>query len=378
MTGGTGARDRRGTGPGPTDTTGRALPGRGPAGSAGGAATAIRDVLLPAALVILCAALVALLLSGCTGAGGTDETGAGGRADDAAHDGHEDRTRPSAPLPGSTPAAPADIVGPVRTVEVNGVRIGYRQFGTGRPLLLVMGRAGTMSMWGHALPRALAGAGFRVTMFDNRGCGHSSDDPSKPLTMQVMADDTVALADTLGLDHPVVVGWSMGGEIALTAAVRHPGRLGPIVTSGSDAGSPHYIAGDPAADAVLADPDASPVDMLRLLFPDLGSPGARAFVEGLGLYPDPPLTPQVQARQTEAEEAWFDDPSTWDGLGSIRNRVVLTNGSEDLLTVVANAGAVADRIPGARVEIFDGLGHGMLFDAVDRFAGVVVATAGGR
>ncbi len=276
----------------------------------------------------------------------------------------------------STPKAPADFVGPVRTVSVNGASLGYRQFGSGRPLLLIMGRNGGMSMWGYALPRALAQAGFAVTMFDNRGVGYSGDDPAQPLTMQLMADDTVALTEALGIARPVVVGWSMGGEIALTAAVRHPGAFGPIVTSGSDAGSEHYVAGDPKDDQILAEPDAAPADMLRILFPDLTDPAVGEFLKGLALYPDPDLTPQTQERQTQAEDAWMDDSSTWDGLGSITGTVVLTNGSKDLLTLMENAHRVGARIPGARTEIFPDLGHAMLFQDIDRFVTLVRTAAG--
>lgn len=358
---------------GPRTPKGQGLE-RAPDARATGALAVARDLVVPGALLVLGAALVVLLLAGCGGGGGSNpgsSGGTGGRGDGP--DTHQ--AVPSAPIPGSTPKAPADFVGPVRTVAVNGVELGFRQFGSGPPLLMVMGRDGTMSMWGYRLPRALADAGFQVTMFDNRGTGRSSDDTSRPLTMQVMADDTVALADALGLEHPTVVGWSMGGEIALTAAVRHPDRFGAVVTSGSDAGGRHYVEGDPAHEAVLADPDASPADMLQLLFPDLQSPAVGDFVTGLGLYPDPELSEQIQDRQTAMYDIWFHDDSTWDGLGRIRSRVVLTNGSEDVVNVAANAGLIAKRIPGARVETFEGLGHGMLFEAVDRFVALVESAA---
>lgn len=348
--------------------------GKAPDARATGALAVARDLVVPGVLLVLGAALVVLLLAGCGSVTGSDAADAGGSDRGSGGTGTH-RPVPSARIPGSTPKAPADFVGPVRTVAVNGVELGFRQFGSGPPLLMVMGRDGTMSMWGYRLPRALADAGFRVTMFDNRGTGRSSDDTSRPLTMQVMADDTVALADALGLERPTVVGWSMGGEIALTAAVRHPDRFGAIVTSGSDAGGRHYVEGDPAYEAVLSDPDASPADMLRLLFPDPASPAVADFVTGLGLYPDPELSEQIQDRQTAMYDAWFHDESTWDGLGRIRSRVVLTNGSRDVVNVPANAGLIAARIPGARAEIFDGLGHGMLFEAVDRFVALVKQAA---
>lgn len=271
----------------------------------------------------------------------------------------------------STPTGAAAFLGPVRLIEVNGATLGFRQAGTGDPLLLLMGRDGTMSLWQYDLVQALVDAGFRVTMYDHRGVGYSTDPQSEPLTMQLMADDAAALISALGLGRPTIVGWSMGGEIALALATRHPGTARALVLSGADAGSPHYIAGDPAAAAVLADPNADPGEFLGLLFPADAPAAFGTFVDSISLYPVSTVSPEAQRRQTESEEAWLQDSSVWDALGTIDIPLVLTNGADDPLTVPENAALVGARVPGAVVEIFDGASHGMLFQAVDRFVELV-------
>ena len=281
------------------------------------------------------------------------------------------RPSPSAPLAGTTPKEPAAFLGPVRTIEANGIKIGYRQFGKGRPLLLLMGQTGTMNLWEYGLVQKLADAGFRVTMFDNRGMGYSTDDRSGPLTIGLMARDTVALIGALGLGKPTLVGWSMGGEISLTLAVDHGEKVGTILTCGATAGSSHEVDGPPEVYSDLANPDLPPEELIGLVFPATAQDAIRAFVASIELYPPEEVAPESITRQAEAEAAFSKDDFLWNGLPRIKNKVVLTNGGEDVLAPPENARLVGARVKGSVVEILEGAGHAALMQDPDRFVALV-------
>ncbi|KAA0232844.1 MAG: alpha/beta hydrolase [Actinobacteria bacterium] len=283
---------------------------------------------------------------------------------------------PSEPIEGSTPQGAAAFLGPVRTIEANGIEIGYRQFGEGEPLLLIMGQAGTMSLWDYTLMQGLVEAGFEVTMFDNRGMAYSTDDVSKPLTLELMAHDTVALIEALGLEKPTVVGWSMGGEIALTLATGEDAdKVGTIITCGSTPGGSHEVDGPPEVYRELADPDISPERLLELIFPTGAADAIAAFVSSIALYPSKAASPESIKRQAQAEDTYSSDDSVWDGLPHVQNKVVITNGSADVVVPVQNAYLLGERLNGAVVEVFGGAGHAALMQDQERFIEVVVRNA---
>jgi thioesterase CepJ len=119
-------------------------------------------------------------------------------------------------------------------VDLPGVTIAYDLFGplTGAPVLLVCGLSQPAGAWQLGMVPALVGAGFRVVTFDNRGVAPSSSPPA-PYSVDEMVDDTVGLLDHLGLDAVAVAGYSMGGWIAETLALRHPQRVESAVFIGS-------------------------------------------------------------------------------------------------------------------------------------------------
>jgi hypothetical protein len=120
---------------------------------------------------------------------------------------------------------------PVRIARTSMGAVGYRIFGSGPPLLLIMGYGGTMETWDPRFVDALS-QNHRVVMFDNTGVGDTQALPT-PLTIDAMANQTSALIETLGLKKPDVLGWSMGGMIAQALAVEHhlafPPNSGHIV-----------------------------------------------------------------------------------------------------------------------------------------------------
>ena len=115
------------------------------------------------------------------------------------------------------------FLGPIATVPVGDVTMGFRRFGAGPDLLLICGQASSMSVWPATLLRALS-QHHRVTIYDNRDLG-SSTDSAGAFTLADLADDAAGLIAAVGLDHPAVVGWSTGGEIGLLLASRHPDAL---------------------------------------------------------------------------------------------------------------------------------------------------------
>jgi pimeloyl-ACP methyl ester carboxylesterase len=111
---------------------------------------------------------------------------------------------------------------------VNGIELYFETHGEGRPLVLLHGGLGSGEMFAPILP-ALA-ARHRVIAVDLQGHGRTAD-IDRPLDVTLMADDVAALIGHLGLERPDVVGFSLGGGVALQVAIRHPGAVGRLVSA---------------------------------------------------------------------------------------------------------------------------------------------------
>ncbi len=271
---------------------------------------------------------------------------------------------PHSKLPGA-----GAFEGPVHKLAVDGIEIGYRQFGHGPDLILVTGDTAPMSLWLPYLLHPLA-AHFTVTIFDNRGVGYTSDDLSRPITVPLMARDTGELIEALGLQKPTLVGWSMGGEIGLTLAEQKPALLGALVTTGGDAGSSHTVPPPPGLVRELADPKTGDAVFLELLFPPTPAGGAATarFVHSYGSIPQEKVSPRTLKRQEAAEEAFLHYTGTWRGLPAITTPTLLTNGGLDPGVPPVNARRLHAQIPSSALSIYAGAAHGMLFQDAERFA----------
>lgn len=119
---------------------------------------------------------------------------------------------------------------------VNGINLAYDDSGSGIPVVLLHGFPLDRRMW-HPQIMALSAAGCRVIVPDMRGFGES-DAPDGPYSMELFADDVVALLDHLGIERAAVGGMSMGGYVLFSLLERYPERINAacfIVTrSGAD------------------------------------------------------------------------------------------------------------------------------------------------
>lgn len=129
-----------------------------------------------------------------------------------------------------------------RFIEAGGLSIHYLEAGSGIPLVLLHGGMATAEMsWTTSMPE-LAHT-YRVLAPDSRGHGQTNN-PAGELGYAQMADDVLAFIEALGLDRPVLIGYSDGGQIALEFGIRHPGKSRALVFGGTIMGmTPQYLAG---------------------------------------------------------------------------------------------------------------------------------------
>jgi pimeloyl-ACP methyl ester carboxylesterase len=125
----------------------------------------------------------------------------------------------------------ADAMGAGQYAEVNGISLYFETHGTGSPLILLHGGLGSGEMFGPVLP-ALTER-HRVIAVDLQGHGRTPD-IDRPIDVRLMADDIAALIDYLGLDKPDVVGYSLGGGVALFTAVKYPAKVGRLVVASAN------------------------------------------------------------------------------------------------------------------------------------------------
>jgi pimeloyl-ACP methyl ester carboxylesterase len=111
-----------------------------------------------------------------------------------------------------------------RLARVNGIELAWQGFGKGgpAPLILLHGGFGSVEMFGPNV--AALAVGRRVIGVDLQSHGRSPV-ADRPMTFEAMGDDIVALIDHLSLDRADIMGFSLGGGVALRTAIQHPDRV---------------------------------------------------------------------------------------------------------------------------------------------------------
>jgi pimeloyl-ACP methyl ester carboxylesterase len=109
---------------------------------------------------------------------------------------------------------------------VNGIELGYQVFGAGEPLILLHGGFGSVEMFGPNID-ALAAA-RKVIGVDLQSHGRSPA-ADRPMRFETMADDIAALIRHLGLEKADIMGFSLGGGVALRTAIQHPDVVDRLV-----------------------------------------------------------------------------------------------------------------------------------------------------
>ena len=272
------------------------------------------------------------------------------------------------------------------TADLGKVSIKYEITGEGPPLLLVMGLNSQLIHWNPDLVAQIADRGFTVITFDNRDIGLSTKMTSEPAgigrilaslvshrmaraeyQMSDMADDAARLLDHLGIDAAHVVGVSMGGMIAQSIAIGHPGKVLTLTSIMSNTGDRKHgkpamsllrkmarlLGGQPNADGTISKKLLNNgVETTRLISgPHFDEAEERAMVQRAF---ERNFTPAGTMRQMMAISA---SPDRTTGLRKVTAPTLVIHGLVDPLVQPSGGIATARAVPGSRLLMFPDMGH---------------------
>ena len=290
-------------------------------------------------------------------------------------------------------------------ISANGISLEVEDHGspTGEPLLLIMGLGMQLVAWHPDFVASLVARGYRVIRFDNRDIGLSQRFDQlgvpnlaldslryavgmkvrAPYTVADMADDAAGLLGALGIPSAHICGASMGGMIAQQLAVRHPGCVKSLTLIMTSSGS-RRLPGPTlkVRSAMISRPqDPNDVDSVVAhyvkLYRLIGSPGYPAaeadLKQRLGHSVRRSYRPQGTARQMVAIAA---DGNRSKLLAGIKVPTQIIHGKQDPLVPVAAGIDLAAKIPGAQIDLIEGMGHDLPVPLWPRFVAGIDAAAG--
>jgi pimeloyl-ACP methyl ester carboxylesterase len=224
--------------------------------------------------------------------------------------------------------------------SVNGIELYYERHGAGRPLVLLHGGLMTIELnFGELLPTLSTDRDVIAVELQGHGRTPLGD---RPMAIESMADDVVALLDHLDVDQADVYGFSLGGLVACAIALRRPDRVGRLVMAS-------------------ADPYRPPGREGRELTPDL-MPTPADFEAWQAAYEAVAPDPSLFDRFAEANNAMVHAFAAWtaDELRSLRMPTLLVFGDRDF-SPLADIAELCELLPTVQLAVLPDTTHvGML------------------
>jgi len=247
----------------------------------------------------------------------------------------------------------------------NGIHLYYETYGSGEPLILISGLGGDRNFWQASIgPLSVH---YRVIIFDTRGIG-KTEAPGAAYSMEMFADDLAGLMSGLHIQQAHILGFSMGGQIALQFALKYPEQVKRLIIAASCARLNTQIR--LFIDAVLTvyENGISTRQMFELIAPWLFSdsflsrPGNDVFLQFDE--DDPEQQPLYAWKNQYLAQRAFDGTAE---LHRIKTAPLIISGEMDVFAQLNDAQILAAGLPGARLEILRGAGHLFNFEMPDVF-----------
>jgi len=217
----------------------------------------------------------------------------------------------------------------------NGLQLYYETHGSGRPLVLLHGGLMTIDLNFGPLLEPLA-ASRQVIAVELQGHGHTAD-IDRPMTIEVLALDVLALLDHLGITEADLFGFSLGGLVAFAVALGAPTRVGKLIVASADAHRP------PGRESAPLDDDRMPTPADFQTWRD-----AYAAVA-----PDPSHFEEFAARTSTMVHEF---PGWTDELRSLQVPTLLIFGDRDF-SPLPDVVEMFDILPNAQLAVLPGTTH---------------------
>jgi 3-oxoadipate enol-lactonase len=249
------------------------------------------------------------------------------------------------------------------------VKLHVEEHGDGETLLLHQGLGQGSWAWRYTAP--MFAQHFRTIVFDTRGTGRSHV-PDEPYGIGDLADDA---AEVLHGRAAHVIGFSMGGYVALTLALAYPELVRSLVLAGTGAGGPDRVPRPAhvreAFDAAMSLP---PEEQRRATLPYTFAAGwadaNRERVDDIvAAAMEHPTPMRTVAAHTAACYRFYDE-----GIDAEQIDVpaLVIHGTEDLIVPTENGRELARRLPNARYVELPGVGHNVMLQEPETFTGLVL------
>jgi pimeloyl-ACP methyl ester carboxylesterase len=259
-------------------------------------------------------------------------------------------------------AADSTSLKPVgQRVEVNGMQLYYEVSGAGQPLIVLHGAYMNIPSMGAIIPKLAES--HKVYALEMQGHGRTTD-IDRPITYSAMADDVVAFMDKVGITKADVFGYSMGGQIGLQLAIRHPARVNKLVA----ASAAYDLRGwQPVYTAVIP---TMTVEMM------VGLPFAEEYRK---LAANPDGFPALVEKLIQLEK----EPMAWEAdVKAIKTPVLIIAGDADVMTLehsvamfkLLGGGAMGDMgapLPASRLAILPASSHTAVIGQTELLHGVI-------
>ena len=259
--------------------------------------------------------------------------------------------------------------------KVGDLNLFYEVNGSGFPLVLIRGFGSNADHWAWQVSDF--SKHYQTVVFDNRGIARS-DKPKADYTMRTLAEDAMGVMDALGLKKAHILGLSMGGMIAQRLALDFPERVAGLVLACTHCGGAHAVAASQEvsqafAEYVMTGSLEAATKATQALFaaetlknrPEL----VREYSEVSLRFPNDPAMLLLQYQAIQGFDAWGELPL-------IKAPTLVLAGDQDVLIPPKNSGILAERIPGARLEIIKGGGHQFVIEQDRTFNRIVMEFLG--
>jgi 3-oxoadipate enol-lactonase len=264
-----------------------------------------------------------------------------------------------------------DSVSVVPSVPVAGSKLHVERRGAGEPLLLIQGMGANVAHWGEPFLAELE-RDFELILYDHRGVGQSGPIVGD-LTTADLAADALALLGALQVERAHVLGFSMGGMVAQELALSAPERVATLTLASTSAGG---TQSKPTSGDVVQALTAAVLsgDRERVLKTGFGIVFSSTFAADAANYPPFAEAARIHPASIHTlmdQQAAIVAHDTYGRLRGLQVPTLVVHGTEDQLLSHVNGDLVASMIPGARLELLDGIGHLVFWEQPGRVAELV-------